>query len=304
MTTPTGTKPKLERLLQALADEHSLKMFKLASSGLNGGNGAPEKIGLSKKQFYTRLHRLINLGLMERIGRVYKHTTLGSIVNNLQITPLEASLTEYWRLLAIDEIKKSHVIPNQEQEKIAQSILSETALNKHYYVPTPRQNPRIIYTYDELVDRVAKLAESAKTEIFLASRYHDPAVSRLLMKKFEEGVSLNLLDDNPSGTTLVSRLQSAMHDPATRSIAKTILESPRVKIGRSTLACSFMVVDRKYCQFEIVNCLTPNKFNFAVELVDQQISGKLIDIFEKLMVSEKTVRASHLAKQTKQTKHR
>ncbi|MCL4436651.1 MAG: hypothetical protein M1387_08065 [Thaumarchaeota archaeon] len=289
--TANNTKPKLESVLAALADEHSLKLFKQASTELIGGRGAPEKVGLTKKQFYTRLHRLIDLGLVERSGLSYRQTTLGSMVNNLQVKPLEESLAEYWNFLAIDEIKKSEAIPRQEQEKITRSILGKTALKK-YYDKDMGQSPviRIIYTYGELVDSVLKLIQSAKNDIFLASRYYDPNVSLLLMKKFTEGVALHLLDDNPSGTTLVSRLHAAMNDPSTKSVAKAILESPKVRIGRCALEYSFMVVDGEHCQVETVNQSNPGEFNFAVEINDQQISLRMVEIFEKIMASEKTTR--------------
>jgi len=292
------TAPKLVSVLEALTDEHSLKMFKQASVELSGGQGAPDKVGLSKKQFYFRLHRLIEVGLVERTGGVYKQTTLGSMVNSLQIKPLEEILAEYWNFLAIGEIKKSVSIPKQEQEKISQSILNETKLMK-YYAQTMGQTVKVIYSYGELVGGVLKLIRSAKKEIFLASRYYDPEVSLLLMKKFGEGVALHLLDDNPSGTTLISRLHAAMNDPSTKEIAKAILESPRVRIGCCALDYSFMVVDGDHCQVEIVNQLNPGEFYFAVEVNDQQIGLRMTEIFEKLMASEKTTKPALVAKTSK-----
>lgn len=115
------------------------------------------------------------------------------------------------------------------------------------------------------------------------------------MKKFGEGVALHLLDDNPSGTTLVSRLHAAMNDPSTKEIAKAILQSPKVRIGRCALDYSFMVVDGDYCQVEIVNQSNPGEFNFALEVNDQLISLRMTEIFEKLMASQKTTRSPSLS---------
>ncbi len=287
-------KPKLQDILKALSDEHSLRLFKLAATELNGGVGAYAKVGLSKKQFYSRLHVLVKLGLVERIGWAYRHTTLGSIVNDLQLRPLEEGLTEYWNFQAIDEIKKSETIPEHERVKIVQSLLNATAIKKYYDENIIGQQQlaaavKVIQTYDELVESVFKLIQSARKEIFLASRYYDPNVSRLLMSKFNEGVTLHLIDDNPSGTTLVTRLQAALDNPAIQSVAKAILESPRVRIGESALEYSFIVIDGEHCQFEIVNRLTPGEFNFAIEVNNKQVSLKMISIFEKIMASEKTV---------------
>lgn len=304
-TAATDTKPKLQSVLEVLADEHSLKLFKQASTELNGGAGAPGKVGLTKKQFYSRLHRLVELGLVEkRSGWSYRHTTLGSLIDSLQLKPLEEALTEYWNFHAIDELKKSESIPKQEQEKITQSILNKTALKKYYAEGMGQSRPaaKIICTYGELVDGVLKLVRSAKKEIFLASRYYDPQVSMLLMKKFGEGVALNLLDNNPSGTTLVARLHAALKNPETQPVAKAILESPKVRIGECALDYSFLVVDGECCQVEIVDRLTPGEFNFAVELNnDQQVSSKMIEVFEKIMASEKTSKPGRGVKTSKDT---
>jgi predicted transcriptional regulator len=286
------TRPKLENIFAVLSDEHSIKLFKQASTTFEGGRDAPGKMGLTKKQFYARLHRLVKAGLVERSGSLYKQTALGSMVNDLQVKPLEDALTEYWRLLAINEIKKSGLLPRKEQESIAQSILNEGKM-KQYLDQNKAQPPKIIYTYEELVDRVLRLIGSAKKEIFLASRYYDPKVSLLLMKKFEEGVSLNLLDDNPSGTTLISRLNVAMSDPSTQSTAKAILESPKVRIQSHALEYSFLVVDGAHCQVEIVDGAKPGEFNFAVEVNDHQICRKMIAVFEKTMLSVRNIKDSH-----------
>jgi len=276
------TVPKIGPILAALADEYSLKLFKLASTGFRGGPSVPEKIGLTKKQFYSRLQTQVKLGLVDRTGGFYKHTSLGSIVNNMQIKPLEESLIDYWNLIAIDELRRSKIIPQEEQEKIAKSILNETKPTKHFNQDFG-QPTKIIYTYGDLVNSTLRLIESARTEIFLASKYYEPSISLSLIGKFGKGVSLNILDDNPSGTSFASRLQAALDDPATQPLAKAMLESPKVRLSRRALEYSFIVVDGEYCGIEIVNPLTPQEFNFAVEFKDEELSRRLIGFFEKLM---------------------
>ena len=41
-------------------------------------------IGLSRKQFYTRVYKMIEVGLVVRFGRRYNLTTLGKIVYHVQ----------------------------------------------------------------------------------------------------------------------------------------------------------------------------------------------------------------------------
>ncbi len=291
-----SSRPKIADILGALSDNYSIKIFKQTSTGLKSGQEGLEKMGLTKKQFYSRLNKLVGLGLIFKTGGIYKHTSLGVLVNSTQIKPLEEALINYWNLLAVDELKQSKVIPQQEQETIVQSILDNAKLKEFFILNS--QPIKVMKTYDELTKEVLKLIGSAKKSIYIASRYHEPNVSYRIMEKFGEGVSLNILDGNPSGTSFALRLKAALNDPANNLLAKAMLESDKVRLRNRVLDYSFIVVDEKYCGFEVVNPLSPHEFNLAVEFIDQEVSQKLIDIFEKLWLSSETSIKSSESTQT------
>jgi len=272
-------KPELGDILSALSDEHSITILMQASTGLKGDSSTHKSIGLSKKQYYTRLNRLVKLGLISRNNGLYRYTALGALVINTQLKPLEDALTNYWSLLAIDELKRSKVIPQQEQDKIVEIILNKNLVNARGLDGSSR-TATVFSTYDDLVKESLRLISSAKSEIFIASRYFEPDVSNLLLEKFKEGVALNILDGNPSGATLVSRLRAALDNPESRSLAEAVLNSSKVRIKRSTLEYSFIVVDGENCGVEIVNPLNPQEFNLAIELSDKKLSQKMINLFE------------------------
>ena len=272
-------KPELGDILSALSDEHSITILMQASAGLKGDSSTHKSIGLSKKQYYTRLNRLVKLGLISRNNGLYRYTALGALVINTQLKPLEDALTNYWSLLAIDELKRSKVIPQQEQDKIVEIILNKNLVNARG-LDGSRRTATVFSTYDDLVKESLRLISSAKSEIFIASRYFELDVSNLLLEKFREGVALNILDGNPSGATLVSRLRAALDNPESRSLAEAVLKSSKVRIKRSTLEYSFIVVDGENCGVEIVNPLNPQEFNLAIELSDKKLSQKMINLFE------------------------
>ncbi len=272
-------KPELGDILSALSDEHSITILMQASAGFKGDSSTHKSIGLSKKQYYTRLNRLVKLGLISRNNGLYRYTALGALVINTQLKPLEDALTNYWSLLAIDELKRSKVIPQQEQDKIVEIILNKNLVNARGLDGSSR-TATVFSTYDDLVKESLRLISSAKSEIFIASRYFEPDVSNLLLEKFKEGVALNILDGNPSGATLVSRLRAALDNPESRSLAEAVLNSSKVRIKRSTLEYSFIVVDGENCGVEIVNPLNPQEFNLAIELSDKKLSQKMINLFE------------------------
>lgn len=60
-------------------------VFIAAHSGIEGTGSAWEKLGLTKKQYYTRLQSLVKIGLVHKIGDTYSHTSIGRLIfeNNL-----------------------------------------------------------------------------------------------------------------------------------------------------------------------------------------------------------------------------
>ena len=280
---PMSGNQRVEDIFAALSDEASIRILKLASTGLGTGPDVPKSVGLTPKQLYTRTRRLLETGLIAKDEGSYRLTSLGLTVANILVKSLEESLANYWKLVAIDELTQSKSIPQKELEKVTRSLLVGTGLGGHL-TDGKRQATKIIATYEDLVKEVSRLIESAKTEIHIASRYYEPEVSKRLIEKFGKGVILNILDGNPSGTSLVSRLRAASTagDPATQAVVKAVLESPKVRIRSLPMEYSFIVIDRRFCGFEVVSPLNPHEFKLAVEFEEDELAQTMVELFEKL----------------------
>ena len=143
-------------------------------------------------------------------------------------------------------------------------------------------NFRILKSYDEIVRTVVDLVQLAREEIYLASRYYEPVVGNNLVQKFAEGISLNILDGNPSGTTFVDRIREAARFPTReRDLLKTLLDSPKVRIERAKIEYSFIVVDRFHCAFELHNPLNPTQFYKAIRIDESELADTLIELFNE-----------------------
>ena len=78
-----------------------------------------------------------------------------------------------------------------------------------------------------------RLLDNAKKEIYLASRYHDPHVSSLVIKKFENGVRLHVIDGNPRQTSLESRINALLRTTPDNDSYKQVMGmilSPRFEL--------------------------------------------------------------------------
>jgi len=90
-----------EQVFSLLSDRHSSNILKTAFSGMRASS--TNYIGnLSKKQFYVRLKRLCDAGLIEKRGSFYRTTTFGSLIINSQVKTMEETISSYWQLKSID----------------------------------------------------------------------------------------------------------------------------------------------------------------------------------------------------------
>jgi hypothetical protein len=142
---------------------------------------------------------------------------------------------------------------------------------------------KLIQSYAELASGVVRMISDAKREIHLASRYYEPLIGSKLIAKFGEGLNINVLDGNSSGTSFEERIREASKfDTERRSLLRELLDSPKVTLRSCRLDYSFIVVDGQRCGFEVLNPLNPHDFNFAIEISDTEIAKNLIGIFHDL----------------------
>ena len=102
----------------AIADEKSHELFNIIAAGENctnlidGGN-------MTRKEYYLRLARLVNLDLIKRVeGRYQVQLRLAVAVNNR------------WKLKAFDTLYSSEAIPVNQRSNIMSQILNDSGRNE------------------------------------------------------------------------------------------------------------------------------------------------------------------------------
>ena len=90
-------------ILETLADDKTLVL--LDTIALSGSDmDAPiSKLGISRKQYYSRIRSLTNSGLITRQRGKYYLTSLGKIVSFYQFR-MGRALNNFWKLKALDSI--------------------------------------------------------------------------------------------------------------------------------------------------------------------------------------------------------
>ena len=117
----------LQDVLKAISDSQSLDIFRSIVKGNVEREVLKHAKGLSKKQYYLRMRRLLKTGLVKRSRGVFTLTCLGAVVYEAQ-TVLETGINNYWKLKVIDSIQASEQIAEQERLKIIKTILNDNTI--------------------------------------------------------------------------------------------------------------------------------------------------------------------------------
>jgi hypothetical protein len=261
---------------------------------------------LSKKQFYTKLKRLCNTGLVEkREDAYYRTTTLGSLVYNGHVKTLEDALTNFWQLKAIDILKTREDFPADRKESIIDEIVKGSNL-KNFINSTHLTGFSIIKDFNRLVIEVIRMLEDAKKEVYFASRYHDPHVSKKMFDKVEKGVTVHFLDGNPQQISVESRLNAILRTPPNEEVYRTVnrlirshcfelksLEPTTISSnGNNTVIPkfnSFLVIDGNQVLYENINYGNPEEFTVAIARYDDTYLAEQFISYWKLLSKDAVV---------------
>jgi len=103
-----------EDVFAIIGDKQSVEILTAASTGLqSSSNGI---CGQTKKQYYVRLKRLVEMGFMEKHQSVYKLTLFGSIVYENHLKTMEKIVPNYWQIKSIDVLKSRPSLPNRKRK--------------------------------------------------------------------------------------------------------------------------------------------------------------------------------------------
>ena len=105
------------KMMAALKKPQSLVLYLNAVNGLKSEIGTPQELGFTKKQYYTNLKELVDLGLLTREGDTYVHTIKGKILMHSVLSILRVA-NEGRDLDVIEEIKSAACFGNDAMNAI------------------------------------------------------------------------------------------------------------------------------------------------------------------------------------------
>src|SRR5918995_386297 len=98
----------------------------------DGNTLSLSKIGLTRKQFYTKLNELITRGIIKREKGKYYLTTFGKIVYDLTfeyMRKLDSVIEDCWKFKAVDLLDISDEFTNNEKRKMMEHMFNHINQN-------------------------------------------------------------------------------------------------------------------------------------------------------------------------------
>jgi predicted transcriptional regulator len=121
-----------DKVLTAISDKESLALFRIIAINSEDSDGLRTKTTLTRKQYYSRLSRMMKAGLVKRKKGKHSLTAFGKVIYDAQ-TIIEKAVNNYWRLKAIDSLEVSNDLPEEERVKLIDSLLDNNHMKEILY---------------------------------------------------------------------------------------------------------------------------------------------------------------------------
>jgi hypothetical protein len=116
-------------VMDALSDTKSLYILSRVAVAEVDSQFLLSETRLSTRAFYSRMSRLLKLGIVSRKNGKYSLSSFGEIVYHAQDL-IMAALNNYWRLSALDSLSMLDALPIAEYNKITSTLLGNQQIRK------------------------------------------------------------------------------------------------------------------------------------------------------------------------------
>jgi DNA-binding Lrp family transcriptional regulator len=112
----------LADVLKSIYDDKSLSIFQLIADINSNGEISIKKLGLSRKQYYSRISAMVKNGLIKRHSGRYYFTALGKVVYCC-ITIVKNALNNFYDLKAVEVTEAHNKLSNEEFTKLVDTLI-------------------------------------------------------------------------------------------------------------------------------------------------------------------------------------
>lgn len=120
-------RPEVSLVFRALSDDKSLTLFNTIALSPGNSDFLTRNLGLTRKQYYSKMNHLSKEGLIARKNGRYYLTTMGKIIYELQ-SVVGIAVNNFWKLKAIDSLRIQDQLPEDQINKLIYTLVENQDL--------------------------------------------------------------------------------------------------------------------------------------------------------------------------------
>lgn len=266
-------------LFAALSRKDTLTLFLLAKDGLRSELRTASIVGLSKKQYYTRLNQLKNAGLIEKYRDMYVYTTLGNVIHQKHVSGLVESVRFNKQFRMIDALKRAR--------EFSEEDISEFTRNVAGLDISEPSKVDLAWTYEEAASKLVEIIEFAKREIVFATRFLNEVLINNILNKTKQGVNVRILADTKMVNSFAEAEKKYLdltdeHSTERMNVVRNPWYPKNVKRRIASVPFSVAVIDGKYAGIELAGKNSSDKFTGSIFIKDTKVCAGLLEFYQKM----------------------
>ncbi len=119
----------LANILKSISNDESLELFRSVATKDSDSKSLRNKTKMTRKQYYSRMSKLMKAGLIKRKNGKHALTAFGKVIYDTQVT-IESAISNYWKLKAIDSLEMSNDLPVEERKKLIDNLIENTGIRE------------------------------------------------------------------------------------------------------------------------------------------------------------------------------
>src|SRR6478736_2251795 len=272
---------QLTEVLSVLSKNDALTIFLMPNEGIKSELDTPTKIGLTKKQYYTRLKQLVDLGLITKNNESYMQTAFGKVVYQKHIIGLTNNIKNSKYLQMVDVLKANPKF----NEKDIMEFMSKVEPQVSSDLESSKKSFTVTSSYEDMVRKILEMVEFAQNEILLVTRFQNELIINSILKKASAGINVRVLADTGMVGEYFAK-EAGMRSDKNKNEREKVVSNPFYpsKIDRRYTKVPFciLVVDNKHVGLETVDITESKKFKMAIFTEDQSLSATMTTTFDSL----------------------
>jgi hypothetical protein len=161
-------------------------IFLFASGGLKADSSSTlQKIGLTRKRYYTRLRQIMEAGLINKSDGNYSHTTLGNIIYQKYFIGLMQEIANTKQMKMIDTLKRTKQFSEDDIMRSVSMITDSTNITKNM---SSASKIEIAWTLEDMISAIVERVEFCKNEILIATRSFNEIIINNILRKASSGI--------------------------------------------------------------------------------------------------------------------